>query len=44
MLYPILSYLNTYYYLINLFTWYLLMHQIEIMSEIRNGVEYQECK
>ena len=31
-----------YYCFINLFTWHLLMNHIEVMSQLRNGIQYQE--
>ena len=33
-----------YYYILNLITWYLLMHQIMILHQLRNGCRYSKWK
>ena len=36
--------LMLYYYIINLFSWYMLMYHIKVLTQLRIGIEYNECK
>ena len=39
-----LEYFILYYYILNLWTWYLLIHQIIILQQLRDKENYQKCR